>query len=207
MTMTSNVNGVAWTEACRGVSALLRHCGYEPTSDGLVDTPARVVRAWRELTAGTTVDPAQYLARTFDGNGMDVDEMIALRRIGFVSVCEHHILPFTGYASVAYVPSPGAAVVGVSKLARVVTTYAQRLQVQERLTSQIANCIQTHLDTAGVAVCIEATHSCLTLRGVRSSSAVMVTSKLLGVFRTDPAARAEFFELARGAPPIPGGTL
>lgn len=180
------------------VKALLEHCGYDCDNDsGIAETPRRVVQAWEELTAGQHSDPGEHLARTFDADGMDVDEMIVLRRIGFVSLCEHHVLPFTGHASVAYLPRPGASIVGVSKLARVVDGYARRLQVQERLTSQIATCVDKHLDNVGVAVQIEATHTCLSLRGIRKESAVMVTSKLTGLFRDDPRARAEFLELIR----------
>lgn len=179
------------------VAMLLDCCGYDLDADGLADTPRRVARTWIELTAGEHSDPGDHLRRTFDPDGMDVDEMVVLRRIGFVSLCEHHVLPFAGHATVAYIPAPGAAIVGLSKLARVVDGYAHRLQVQERLTTQIANCIDKHLDNVGVGVQIEATHTCLSLRGARKETAVMVTSKLTGLFKEDPRARAEFLDLAR----------
>lgn len=187
------------TEPEAAVETLLAYCGYDLRQmqmDGLSRTPHRVVSAWRELTAGERSDPGDHLARVFDPDGMDVDEMIVLRRIGFVSLCEHHVLPFVGHATVAYIPAPGASIVGVSKLARVVEGYAHRLQVQERLTSQIAHCLDKHLNNVGVAVQIEATHSCLSLRGIRKETAVMVTSKLMGLFKDDPRARAEFLDLA-----------
>jgi GTP cyclohydrolase I len=195
---TITTGAPAGADAEAAVSTLLGYCGYDLARDGLADTPGRVVRAWTELTEGEGTDPSRYLARQFNADDMDVDEMICLRRVAFVSLCEHHVLPFAGHATVAYLPAPGAMVVGVSKLARVVEGYAHRLQVQERLTNQIAGCLARHLDTIGVAVRVEATHTCLSLRGIRKESAVMVTSKLLGAFRQDRAARAEFFELARG---------
>lgn len=173
------------------VATLLKVCGYDPTENGLIDTPARVVRALVELTSGEWEDPAVHLERVFDSG--DTDEMIIVRDVGFASMCEHHMLPFVGKASVAYIPAPGAPIVGLSKLARVVDVYARRLQVQERMTAQIAGCIDKHLTNVGVAVTISAHHTCMSLRGVRKEGADMVTSKLLGLFKTDASARAEFF--------------
>jgi GTP cyclohydrolase I len=158
-------------------------------------TPYRFAEALTELTSGTFTDPAEHLKTTFTA---DADEMIVLRRVPLVSLCEHHLMPFTGHATVGYIPAEGAGVVGVSKLARVVDGYASRLQLQERLTAQVADCIETHLDTVGVAVTITAVHSCLSLRGARKVGAELVTSVTRGAFRDQPAARAEFFALARG---------
>lgn len=185
-------------QATDAVATLLRYCGYDPLDPGLLDTPARVARALRELTSGEHSVPGDHLARVFDANDMDVDQMILLRRVPFVSLCEHHLLPFVGHASVAYLPSPGAQVVGLSKLARVVEDYSRRLQVQERLTAQVARCIDEHTDNEGVAVMLSARHLCMSIRGVRKENAVMVTSKLLGAFRTDAQTRGEFLSLARG---------
>lgn len=182
---------IAGTEA---VQTLLSVLGYDPEAGPLLDTPRRLVAALTELTSGETTDPAGFLAVSFPA---DADEMIVLRRVPLVSVCEHHLLPFTGHATVAYIPAPGAGVVGVSKLARVVDGYARRLQLQERLTAQIADAIESRLDTVGVGVMVTALHSCLAIRGARKDGAELVTSVTRGLFRSDPAARAEFFSLAR----------
>lgn len=188
---------VSTESAQRAVRVLLEWCGYDPDASGLMDTPRRVVTALAEMTAGQAIDPGVYLSRVFDSDGMDADEMIVLRDVPFSSLCEHHMLPFVGTACVAYIPAPGAAIVGISKLARVVDAYTRRLTVQERATSQIAAAIDKYLTNVGVAVTLASTHQCMTLRGVRKHSSVMVTSKLTGLFRDDPRARSEFFELAR----------
>jgi GTP cyclohydrolase I len=182
-------------DAITGVRALLRLMGEDPDREGLQDTPARVVKAYRELAARPG-DPAQLLGRVFTDTDYDSDEMIAVGPIRFVSLCEHHLLPFTGDAFVAYIPD-GDRVVGLSKIPRVVEHYAQRPQVQERLTTQIAAAMQDHLHPRGVAVVIRSNHSCMGLRGVRKPDAAMVTSKLLGAFKGNPETRAEFLALTR----------
>ena len=176
------------------VRRLLQFVGEDPARDGLIDTPARVVKAWAEMTAGYRQDPASVLCRTFD---VPYDEMVVVRAVPFVSLCEHHVLPFTGTCTIGYVP--GDRVVGLSKLARLVDVFARRLQVQERLTSQIAEAIERHLAPEGVGVVVRAEHSCMACRGV-SKKAEMVTSVLLGVMRSVPEARAEFLALERERP-------
>jgi GTP cyclohydrolase I len=173
---------------------LIRGLGYDDRGE-LNETPRRIADAYDELTAGERIDPGDFLAVTFEA---DTDEMIVLRRVPFVSLCEHHLMPFTGHASVGYIPEPGAGVVGVSKLARVVDAYARRLQIQERLTAQIADCLQHGLKTAGVAVTIAAVHSCMTLRGVLKPGASLVTSDTRGVFREEGATRGEWWALTGG---------
>ncbi|HET8763720.1 MAG TPA: GTP cyclohydrolase I FolE, partial [Rhodanobacter sp.] len=158
---------------------------------GLLDTPARVARAYRDWFSGYDEDPAEFLLRTFkevDG----YDEMVVLRDIEFESHCEHHLAPIIGRAHVGYLPTN--RVVGISKLARVVDGFARRLQVQEKLTAQIAQCIQDTLQPAGVAVVIDATHGCMTTRGVHKTGVSMITSHMLGAFRNDARTRAEFLE-------------
>jgi GTP cyclohydrolase IA len=174
----------------RAVVTLLTALGEDPARDGLVDTPARVVRALGEMTAGYRVDVAQLLAVTFDEHH---DELIVVRRVPFNSLCEHHLLPFTGVATVGYVPRAG--IVGLSKLARLVDVYARRLQVQERMTDQIADALVTHLDPLAVGVVVEAVHSCMAMRGVERT-APMVTSCLRGLLRERPDLRAEFLSFA-----------
>lgn len=176
----------------QAVFALLKGVGEDPTREGLVDTPARVAKAWREMTEGYAQDPAEILSKVFPSESSD--SMVLVRGIPFVSMCEHHCLPFTGVAHVAYLPSPGN-VVGLSKLARLVHCFAKRLQVQERLTQQITQALVEHLKPLGAACVIEATHSCMSLRGVRAP-ATMVTSDLQGSFR-QPEVRAEFLSLIR----------
>jgi len=178
-------------EARHAVRALLVALGHDPMSDGLKDTPRRVTEAFAEMTAGYFADPAKLLAVSFEAE--KYDEIVALANISFVSMCEHHLLPFTGRAGVAYIPRD--KVVGLSKLARVVDVYARRFQLQERLTKQIAEAIDIHLAPRAVAVVIEAEHSCMTCRGVMKQGAVMRTSCLTGGFQTDPAARAEALRL------------
>ena len=178
-------------DAEEAVATLLRFIGEEPERDGLRDTPARVVKAWREMTAGYAEDPAEILARTFDESS---DELVILRGISFYSTCEHHLLPFYGQAVVGYLPGK---VVGISKLARLVECFAKRLQVQERMTRQIAEAVETHLEARGVGVVLRAHHLCMGCRGVRQEETEMVTSSMLGTLRTDATSRAEFLKLCR----------
>lgn len=180
------------SEAEAAITTLLRWAGDDPTREGLRDTPARVARAFEEWFHGYTVDPEEYLKRTFE-EVEGYDEMIVLRDIRFESHCEHHLAPIIGKAHVAYLPTN--RVVGISKLARVVETYAKRLQVQEKMNAQIANCIQKVLDPKGVAVVIEAQHQCMTTRGVHKPGVTMVTSTMLGAFRKDPMTRREFLTI------------
>ncbi|HQW64927.1 MAG TPA: GTP cyclohydrolase I FolE [Pseudomonadota bacterium] len=179
-------------EAEDAVRTLLRWAGEDPAREGLVDTPRRVVEAYRDWFSGYTVDPAAYLRRTFE-EVAGYDELIVLRDIRFESHCEHHMAPIIGRAHVGYLPTN--KVVGISKLARVVETYARRFQVQEKLTAQIAHCIEGVLKPRGVGVVIDATHQCMTTRGVHKSGVSMVTSQMLGSFREDPSTRAEFLRL------------
>ena len=159
---------------------------------GLRDTPARVGRAWREYCAGYGEDPAAHLSQTFDEVG-GYSEVVLLRDIPFQSHCEHHMAPILGKAAIAYIPRD--RVVGISKLARVLHGYARRLQVQERLTAEVANCIQEHLDPLGVAVVVEAQHSCMSARGVRTPGVAMVTSRMMGCFLEDDRSRQEVLRL------------
>lgn len=173
------------------VVRLLTFIGEDPNRPGLLDTPGRVLRALTEMTSGYGEDPALHLARTFPDHA---DEMVAVTGIEFTSMCEHHLLTFTGTVDLAYIP--GAEVVGLSKLARVVDIFARRLQVQERMTEQIADAIEDALDPRGVGVIVRAKHSCMGCRGVRKPGATMTTSALRGYMKTKPAARAEFLALA-----------
>lgn len=175
------------------VVRLLQWVGEDPTRDGLLDTPKRVVKAWREMTCGYAENAADVLGTTFD---VACDELVAVTGIEFVSLCEHHVLPFIGTASIGYLP--GARVVGLSKLGRVVDTFARRLQVQERLTQEIAMSIMHVLQPQGVAVVLRAAHSCMSCRGVRKSSQ-MVTSAMYGKFRDNAELRAEFLALERSS--------
>jgi GTP cyclohydrolase IA len=179
-------------EAEHAVETLLRWAGDDPSREGLRDTPARVAKAFEEWFSGYSDDPEEYMKRTFeevDG----YDEMIVLRDIRFESHCEHHLAPIIGKAHVGYLPSN--KVVGISKLARVVESYARRLQVQEKMNAQIANTIQRVLEPKGVAVVIEAQHQCMTTRGVHKPGVTMVTSTMLGAFRKDPLTRREFLTI------------
>lgn len=182
-------------EAERAVRTLLRWCGEDPDRDGLADTPNRVARMLSEVTSGADADPAAVLSRTFDP-GTRTDEMIIVPGIAVRSTCEHHLMPFLGTAAVAYLPKPGARVVGLSKLPRLVSLLARRLQVQERLTAQVTEAMDAHLDTLGSACVINARHGCMSARGVCDAGVSMVTSSLTGVFRDDARARSEFFNLA-----------
>jgi GTP cyclohydrolase I len=179
-------------EAESAVRTLIRWAGDDPGREGLRETPARVTRAYEEFFAGYGEDPKEMLSRTFEETE-GYDEMVLLRDIRLESYCEHHILPIIGKAHVAYMPSN--RVVGISKLARVVEVYARRLQIQEKLTVQVASCIQEVLQPRGVAVVIDATHECMTTRGVHKSGVSMVTSHMLGVFRDDATTRRELLSL------------
>jgi GTP cyclohydrolase I len=172
------------------VTRILEYIGDDPMRDGLLETPGRVVRSWAELFGGYKLKAADVLCKEFEADGYD--EMIICRNIDFYSTCEHHMQPFYGRAHVGYVPK--AKVVGLSKLARLVDIFARRLQIQERLTKEIADALENHLQPLGVAVLIEATHFCMVCRGVRKQNSCMTTSSLTGIFRT-PAARAEFLSL------------
>ena len=179
-------------EVEEAVRTLIRWAGDDPDREGLLDTPKRVARAWREYARGYSEDPAHHLSRTFEEVG-GYDEIVLLRDIPFQSHCEHHLAPIIGKASIAYLPSD--KVVGISKLARVLHGYARRLQVQERLTAQVADCIWEHLQPKGVAVVIEATHACMTARGVSTPGVMMTTSRIMGVFREDARSRREVLAL------------
>ena len=182
-------------EAEAAVRTLIRWAGDDPEREGLVDTPARVARSYQEMFAGYEVDPREYLERTFEEVG-GYDQLVVLRDIRFVSFCEHHMLPVIGRAQVGYLPRN--RVVGISKLARVVRGFARRLQIQEKMTAEIAQAVYEVLNPHGVGVVIEAEHSCMTLRGVNSPGSNLTTSSLLGVVRDDPRTREEFLRLARG---------
>ncbi|GAA0589818.1 GTP cyclohydrolase I FolE [Caenispirillum bisanense] len=182
-------------EAEAAVRTLLRWAGDNPDREGLVDTPARVVRAYEEFFAGYDEDPEDVLRRTFEETD-GYDEMVLLRDVRIESHCEHHMVPIIGKAHIAYLPE--RRVVGISKLARVVEIYAKRLQIQEKLTAQVANAINDVLQPKGVAVVIEAAHQCMTTRGVRKPGVTMVTSRMLGAFRDNPTTRREFMSLIGG---------
>ncbi len=177
------------------VREILAAVGEDPTRDGLIDTPARVARAYTELLGGYLEDPADHLNRQFE---VDHDEMVIVRDISFSSLCEHHMLPFIGRAHVAYIPGRDGKVCGLSKLARVVDGFANRLQVQERLTVQVADAMVERLNATGVLVTMEAEHLCMAMRGVQKPGAVTTTSALRGLIKKNPATRAEALRLIRG---------
>ncbi|HEX7753508.1 MAG TPA: GTP cyclohydrolase I FolE [Novosphingobium sp.] len=174
------------------IRTLIRWSGDDPEREGLFDTPARVARAWKEYCRGYSEDPAAHLARVFHEVG-GYDEVVLLKDIPFQSHCEHHMAPIIGKASIAYLPRDH--VVGISKLARVLHGYASRLQIQERLTAEVAQCIWDHLKPQGVAVVIEAQHGCMTGRGVRTPGVGMITSKLMGTFLENESTRKEVLSL------------
>jgi len=186
-------------EAEAAVRTLLRWAGDDPNREGLLDTPDRVVRAYEEFFSGYAEDPTALLSRTFEETE-GYDEMVLLRNVSFESHCEHHMVPVIGVAHVAYLPNE--RVVGISKLARVIEIYAKRLQIQEKMTAQVADAINDVLKPRGVAVVVSAQHQCMTTRGVKKAGVSMVTSRMLGDFKTDRALRAEFFGLTG----TPGGT-
>ena len=179
-------------EAEAAIRTLLRWAGDDPAREGLLDTPKRVARAYREFFVGYAVDPVALLARTFEETD-GYDEIVLLRDIRLESTCEHHMAPIIGRVHVAYLPH--RRVVGISKLARVVDAYSKRLQIQEKMTAQIANTIQDVLLPRGVAVVIEAAHQCMTTRGVHKPGVTMVTSRMLGAFRDDPTTRRELLAM------------
>ncbi len=189
---------VSRAQAEEAVRTLLRWAGDDPSREGLVDTPKRVVQAYADWFSGYSVDPREYMRRTFE-EVEGYDEMVVLRDIAFESYCEHHMAPIIGRAHVGYLPSN--KVVGISKLARVVDGYARRFQVQEKLTSQIAGCIDEVLKPRGVGVVIDSEHQCMTTRGVHKRGVSMVTSRMVGIFRSDARTRAEFLQFIdiRGA--------
>jgi GTP cyclohydrolase I len=197
----TNVSRPSREEAERAVHTLLRWIGDDPDREGLRATPSRVARAFEDWFSGYQEDPVEFLRRTFqevDG----YDEMIVLRDIHFDSHCEHHMAPIMGKVHIGYLPD--RKVVGISKLARVVETFARRLQVQESMTSQIAHCIHDVLKPKGVGVVVEGTHQCMTTRGIRKQGVAMITSQLLGQFRSDPRTRAEFLNII-GRPSLVDG--
>ena len=179
-------------EVADAVRTLIRWAGDDPGREGLTDTPARVARAWKEYCSGYADDPGRHLERTFEEVG-GYDEIVLLKDIPFQSHCEHHMAPIIGKAAIAYLPSD--KVVGISKLARVLHGFARRLQVQERLTAEVADCIWDHLQPKGVAVVIEASHACMTARGVRTPGVMMTTSRMMGTFREDERSRKEVLAL------------
>ena len=189
-------------EAEEAVRTLIRWAGDDPTREGLLDTPRRVVKSYREFFSGYADDPAAILTRTFSETD-GYDEMIVLKDIRFESHCEHHMAPIIGRAHIAYLPRK--RVVGISKLARLLDCYAKRLQIQEKLTAQIANTLNDELQPRGVAVVIDASHQCMTTRGVHKTGTSMVTSRMLGAFRTDPSTRREFLAFI-GLPPATIGS-
>ena len=179
-------------EVADAIRTLIRWAGDDPTREGLLDTPKRVARAWKEYCQGYAENPAVHLSRTFEEVG-GYDEIVLLRDIPFQSHCEHHMAPIIGKAHIAYLPD--RLVVGISKLARVLHGFARRLQIQERLTAEVADCIWDHLKPQGVAVVIEASHACMTARGVRTPGVSMTTSRMMGVFRDDERSRKEVLSL------------
>jgi GTP cyclohydrolase I len=182
-------NNVSRTAAEDAVRTLLRWAGEDPQREGLLDTPKRVVDAYTDWFSGYAIDPRDYLRRTFEETG-GYDEMVVLRDIEFESHCEHHMAPIIGRAHVGYLPT--GKVVGISKLARVVDVFARRFQVQEKMTAEIARCINDVLQPQGVGVVIEAAHECMTTRGIHKRGVSMITSKMLGTFRSDARTRNEF---------------
>jgi GTP cyclohydrolase IA len=197
-TMGAGAVQVSREQAEEAVRTLLRWAGDDPSREGLLDTPKRVVNAYADWFSGYAVDPREYMRRTFE-EVEGYDEMVVLRDVAFESYCEHHMAPIIGRAHVGYLPS--TKVVGISKLARVVDGYARRFQVQEKLTAQIAACIDEVLKPRGVGVVIDSEHQCMTTRGVHKRGVSMVTSRMVGIFRSDARTRAEFLQFIdiRGA--------
>lgn len=195
MTVDLDYDSIDAVQVMAGVESMLTLAGLNPLDPDLADTPRRFLKAWMELTAQPG-DPADMLGRIFTSAEYPTDEMIAVGPIDFTSVCEHHLLPFTGTAWVAYVPST-KGVVGLSKIPRLVEHFARRPQVQERLTTQITDALDTHLSPIGAGCIIKASHSCMAIRGVKQTNTQMVTSVLRGAFHDDPTVRAEFLALTR----------
>jgi GTP cyclohydrolase I len=179
-------------EVQEAIRTMIRWAGDDPTREGLLDTPSRVARAWKEYCVGYTEDPAIHLSRVFEEVG-GYDEIVLLKDIPFQSHCEHHMAPIIGRAAIAYLPTDH--VVGISKLARVLHGYARRLQIQEKLTAEVAQCIWDNLKPRGVAVVIDASHACMTARGVRTPGVTMITSRVMGIFRSDQRSREEVLKL------------
>ncbi|HEY8448204.1 MAG TPA: GTP cyclohydrolase I FolE [Thermomicrobiales bacterium] len=192
-TIELEIPGIDLARIERAVREILLAIGEDPNREGLLRTPERVARSYAELFAGMREDPRRHLAVTFDERH---SEMVMLRDIPFASVCEHHLLPFIGKAHIGYIPQ--GRVVGLSKLARLVEGYARRPQVQERLTSEIADAIMEELRPDGCGVVIEAVHTCMTIRGIKKAGATMITSAMRGGFRRRPETRAEFMAFVRG---------
>jgi GTP cyclohydrolase I len=188
------VKGKSKNKTHSAIRSILGCIGENPRREGLLDTPRRVDKANGEIYAGYSQSAQDVLGRTFCGDGYD--QLILLRDIEFYSTCEHHMLPFSGLAHVGYIPGQSDRVVGLSKIARVVDVFAKRLQIQERMTEEIANAIEQAVKPLGIAVIVEGKHHCVAARGVKKARAVMVTSAMRGVFRTNPGARAEFISLA-----------
>ncbi|TDI60302.1 MAG: GTP cyclohydrolase I FolE [Alphaproteobacteria bacterium] len=193
--MDAQIDRPTKEQAKEAVKTLLKWAGDDPNREGLLDTPARVVRAYEEYFSGYREDPREYLERTFE-EVHGYDEMVVLRDIPFESHCEHHLAPIIGKVHVAYLPKN--RVVGISKLARVVGAFSRRLQVQEKMTAQIADCINETLNPDGVGVVVEAVHHCMTTRGVHTHGVSMVTTSLLGAFKTNNDTRAEFMTVIGG---------
>jgi len=191
---TNVTNAPTREEAEAAVEVLLRWAGDDPTREGLVGTPGRVARAWKEFCVGCTEDPMEMLERTFE-EVEGYDDMVMLRNIRMESHCEHHMVPILGVAHIAYMPDK--RVVGISKLARVLDSFAKRLQTQETLTAQIAHCIQTALKPKGVAILMDAQHQCMTTRGVRKPDVSMLTTRFTGVFDSDAELRGRFLDQAK----------
>jgi GTP cyclohydrolase IA len=187
--MAAKRDRVTKSQAEDAVRTLLRWSGEDPSREGLLDTPKRVVEAYKDWFSGYAIDPRAYLRRTFEEMA-GYDEMVVLRDIEFESHCEHHMAPIIGRAHVGYLPT--TKVVGISKLARVVDVFARRFQVQEKMTAEIARCINDVLQPRGVGVVIEAAHECMTTRGIHKRGVSMITSKMLGTFRSDARTRSEF---------------
>lgn len=190
--MSDHNNKPSREEAEEAVRILLKYAGEDPAREGLLETPKRVVKSYDEFYKGYKEDPREYLLRTFEEIS-GYDEMVVLRDIPFESHCEHHMAPIIGKAHIGYLPKN--KVVGISKLVRVVETYAKRLQVQEKMTAQIADCIQDVLDPYGVGIVIQATHECMSTRGVHKQGVSMVTSRMAGAFRSDEKTRREFLTI------------
>jgi len=187
--------GVDTERVARAVAEILEAIGEDPRREGLVQTPARVAAMYEELFSGLSEDPSRHLAVTF---AADHDEMVMVRDIPFASLCEHHLVPFIGRAHVAYIPASDGRITGLSKLARLVDGFARRLQVQERMTTQIADAVESALAPRGVLVVVEAEHLCMSMRGVKKPGTVTVTSSVRGLFRSDPATRAEAMQFVHG---------
>jgi GTP cyclohydrolase I len=179
----------------KAIAEILEAIGEDPSRDGLLATPARVAAMYEELFAGLSDDPARHLTITF---AADHDEMVMVRDIPFASLCEHHLIPFIGRTHVAYIPNSDGRITGISKLARLVDGYARRLQVQERMTTEIADAVESALDPRGVLVVVEAEHLCMSMRGVKKPGTLTVTSAVRGQFRRDPATRAEAMQFLHG---------